>query len=1667
MKSYKLIAQTFLSCLILGLFSFKSYSQNGIYFKWFSQVGCYEFSSEDNRIPLEDIGNDTCFKACENSESKYELVFEDDIDVGSIQWQVVGSVSYSSDFTSLFVTWGEGPANGAINITITLENGDIINKSICIDIINSPEASFEFSFDQIHNCSESPIYFINNSTVDPGDEIVSYQWDFGDGHTSSEFEPSHTYTQTGAFDVTLTVVNNCNCTSTFERTIEITGPAINIECPTVVCDGDTDVYTIFDIDNQCPNPTLNWSVDGGEIINSAGNDVEVLWNNVDEDGFGYIFFNYDGCDSDFCSSVITEKIPVIQNKGKIKGETNICQNEQYKYTLPQWPTTDFKWKLLNNTGQNFDNNLVLVDQRNQIVIDTENLPAGDYTLISDYINTLLGCGGNATLDLTVNKQAIIDGPKVVCVDDEILFEEISGSNNNLNWQIFLNGENYPVLDQADNKMLAVFEEPGLYHITVESTDLCPNENFVVEVKKKPNSPSGNIIGPDKVCKNNPIVFNYDGVINDEFFLVWEVEGGQIQGSTTGQEVTIIFDEVGVTNFQVSARFVDKDVPSCTSEPISLNVIEDPFPQDVIIQNLADESTFCPSTISSEFQLIEQSTGNPYDQGEVYEWYVEPVEFASIESGNLTNTVKVNFNEVNLDDNGDPITQGELKLQVKRCGVFHTVQSIPIHKYLFDLTIDTPDICRNDSFDIIVNSNIPINPNESGDIILEINDTNISDSPIFSINNQTITFQNMSLPANNVEQTQNVSVIFTTPNGCRDIRVTDSFDILETPVVETDLSGTITSCDDEAFNETFTASIISGGGSSNSYQWFENANPMPGETNPTLNISASVANVMSLDNNIYYVEVTNNDTGCSEVSDAITIDIDDCSVTPVCTFSEGSIDLDWTGCNTFTANAIGIPPNYTSLNWSISGPGPQSVASGQGTTNPTFSVSKIGTFTIRLRGEYPDCRLLLNETIVRGYKPRITTSISCNAANDGFEITLKDISDYFPGFEPTSDTEINFFLNGSPISNNPTNFEVSQSVALPPGSGQQVSVEIQQANMPLCVATKTFDVPNFPDANFSLTSPQCTENAFLLSPDAPINNDFSYTWSFLGTQNLQPQHFISMPPADDNLIELTVTGNPPFDCSVTTTLNIEVDEADFSDGDILGGGTFCNNLTTLNYSNLNPSQNPSAYQWMQGNEVIPGATASSYQPTESGSYWVQLFNANGCVDDSDPVNVTYVTPPEANVDAPLTACVNQDFSLQGFVLPQGVEYQWDIDGNPTGWSTDFPAQLSQNFSSTGTVDYIFQVRLIDNPSCMTEIGFQVDIVQPASINVVQVQENCNPYTVTLKALGGDSNGVYNWSNGSINNPVQVSHGGPYRLTYIPPNGGCETVVDINVPKSPDEFIWIFPEGCFEYCRNENPFLIGPIPTMGAYEWIDDGIIVDADNDTQVPELNINDGTSDRNLQLSLSNNGCTVTSELLDVEVVNCDENCQPTEFNIRNVTHFSDPFEFYEINASIFNNYNQLTTFTFIEANGEGVFIPSNVTINPGQTSLLNPLTFIPNANFNGVSININIKHQQAGDIICQSEHSLSLPGESLAKSQVYIKSVSPNPFIQDLKVDVFIPSNKNYNTLQLKVFDIQGRKYIEHKVDTSQDYQNLNALNLPLGQFIMVLEEDGQIIDQKHLIKD
>lgn len=116
----------------------------------------------------------------------------------------------SGSFTNL--------AAGSHVITVTDANMCSFDTTLSIGHIEGPEAGFasDPSLSFKINIDDAALSFMNQSL-----NAVSYLWDFGDGTTSTETNPVHTYTAPGIYQVSLTAFGNNNCTDviTYAATI--------------------------------------------------------------------------------------------------------------------------------------------------------------------------------------------------------------------------------------------------------------------------------------------------------------------------------------------------------------------------------------------------------------------------------------------------------------------------------------------------------------------------------------------------------------------------------------------------------------------------------------------------------------------------------------------------------------------------------------------------------------------------------------------------------------------------------------------------------------------------------------------------------------------------------------------------------------------------------------------------------------------------------------------------------------------------------------------------------------------------------------------------------------------------------------------------------------------------------------------------------------------------------------------------------------------------------------------------------------------------------------------------------------------------------------------------------------------------------------------------------
>ncbi|MBW8050206.1 MAG: T9SS type A sorting domain-containing protein [Cytophagales bacterium] len=132
----------------------------------------------------------------------------------SIKNSGVSSVNF------LVSSWSFSTTSGAIVVTDTINVNSIaiIDSILCIVCSDTPVANFGY----VAPITNSTIQFYDSSQI-----ASSWYWNFGDGNNDIIQNPIHTYTDTGFYNVCLTVYNDCG-SDTLCKTIRIDSVVTNI-----------------------------------------------------------------------------------------------------------------------------------------------------------------------------------------------------------------------------------------------------------------------------------------------------------------------------------------------------------------------------------------------------------------------------------------------------------------------------------------------------------------------------------------------------------------------------------------------------------------------------------------------------------------------------------------------------------------------------------------------------------------------------------------------------------------------------------------------------------------------------------------------------------------------------------------------------------------------------------------------------------------------------------------------------------------------------------------------------------------------------------------------------------------------------------------------------------------------------------------------------------------------------------------------------------------------------------------------------------------------------------------------------------------------------------------------------------------------------------------------
>ncbi|OSZ80932.1 hypothetical protein CAP36_06745 [Chitinophagaceae bacterium IBVUCB2] len=498
----------------------------------------------------------------------------------------------------------------------------------------------------------------------------------------------------------------------------------------------------------------------------------------------------------------------------------------------------------------------------------------------------------------------------------------------------------------------------------------------------------------------------------------------------------------------------------------------------------------------------------------------------------------------------------------------------------------------------------------------------------------------------------------------------------------------------ASSTTFCAggSVVLNGSPSGSYtyQWYNNASPISGATNPTYTATTS---------GNYTVKVSAGTCESTSTSTTVTV-----NPTPIATATAGGATSFCTGGSVTLNATTGSGYTYEWYNGaSIIG----------GATNSTYTATASGNYTVRVTAN--GCQAT-SAAIVVSVVATPTANITPGGATTfcaGGTVVLNANAGGSYSYQ--------WYNNASPISGatNPTYSATASG---------NYTVKVFAGN---CEATSTpvvVTVNPVPQATVSVNGATtfCSGGSVVLN--AGTGSGYTYQWYNGGTL-IGGATNASYTALTSGSYSVRVTANGCEATSSATIITVNPTPV----AAITAGGpvAFCSGGNVVLSATTG---NGYTYQWYNNAVAIGGAVNATYTATTSGNYTVRV-TANTCEVTSSATTVTVSPAPQAVI----TANGSTSFCNGGNVTINantgtGYIYQWYRNGVAINAATNssYQATTSGNYTATITLGTCVST---SSATAVTVFSNPVVTVTPASATIQKFQ------TQLLTATGAAS---YNWA-----------------------------------------------------------------------------------------------------------------------------------------------------------------------------------------------------------------------------------------------------------------------------------------------------------------------------------
>ena len=239
----------------------------------------------------------------------------------------------------------------------------------------------------------------------------------------------------------------------------------------------------------------------------------------------------------------------------------------------------------------------------------------------------------------------------------------------------------------------------------------------------------------------------------------------------------------------------------------------------------------------------------------------------------------------------------------------------------------------------------------------------------------------------------------------------------------------------------------------------------------------------------------------------------------------------------------------------------------------------------------------------------------------------------------------------------------------------------------------------------------------------------------------------------------------------------------------------------------PMTNP-VYHWYETNQITSVPSNNFY---ETGSYYAQVTDDNGCVAQSTWENICFKSLPVADIFG------DSDFCPDGVIKLIGESgnntYQWI----GLGYSPITTANLTYDIAANSLLPGNYTLTLtVTKDGCSSTDTKAITVHSAPATPNIGFGANICLHIPPVNLISTASQNL-NWSTGDYGTSTETYNAGVHTAYYTDPTTGCRSGnARIVVPKPPD-----FNElmtGCFEFCKPDMPrYVLGPWGYFDYWKW----------------------------------------------------------------------------------------------------------------------------------------------------------------------------------------------------------------------------------------------------------